>query len=78
MRFFFYENHEGLMSDNGETEHNDFCWSLDGNILTIRPHYSETMNLTVTELTASTLSLRGSITLDEQWVELVGTWEKVR
>lgn len=74
--FFFYDNHTGLMSDNGETLNNDFRWNLNGNTLTVIEHNGETMNLTLTALTATTFSMTGSIVMDEQWFDCRGTWAK--
>lgn len=69
--FYFYENHQGLMSHNGETEHNEFGWRISGNemIFTIYGEAGDdgenlTMSWEVTSLTATTLSLQGQMIMD--------------
>ena len=58
MLFIMNEDGSGLANDNGETENNEFTWSVDGTQLTITPrsgvHYVYTVkNLTGNECTFS-------------------------
>ena len=53
MQLSFYENGGGLMNDGGETEHNDFTWSISGstvNVTTDKYQFSFTIDsVTATE-----------------------------
>ena len=59
MRLSFDANGRGLMNDNGETQNNDFGWSISGNIITITPHHGQ-FSFTITSLTSTECAFNGT------------------
>lgn len=43
----------GLLNHNGETQNNDFRWSISGNTLTVTPHNDTTINVTIVQMTST-------------------------
>lgn len=56
----FYDGGTGLISHNGETENNDFGWSISGSTITITPR-GGSYNYTITALNASTCTFTGTV-----------------
>lgn len=55
----FYSDGSGLLNDNGETENNEFSWSISGNKITVTQRHGAT-EYTITKLTAQEASFFGS------------------
>ena len=59
IRFTFNANGTGVLSDNGETQNNDFTWVISGNTITITEH-GHNMEFTITNMTATECSFNGT------------------
>ena len=60
MLFTMNEDGTGLANDNGETENNDFTWSVDGDQLTITPRSGVHFTYTVNSLTENECTFSGN------------------
>lgn len=60
MLFIMNEGGSGLANDNGETENNDFTWSINGNQLTITPRSGVHYVYTITKLTEDECTFNGT------------------
>lgn len=59
IRFTFNANGTGVLSDNGETQNNNFTWVISGNTITITEH-GHNMEFTITNMTATECSFNGT------------------
>lgn len=60
MLIIMNDNGTGLINDNGETENNDFRWTVEGKTLTITPHpYNHTYTYTLDNLTETECTFSG-------------------
>lgn len=56
----FYINGTGLMSDNGETEHNEFSWVINGDNITVTVHNGQQFTFTIVSLTSTECTFSGT------------------
>ena len=69
IKLYFYQNGTGLVSDNGEIEHNDFTWAINGETITITTN-NKSMDFTINSLTATECTFSGSnMEMDGQMIE---------
>lgn len=59
MQLSFYENGSGLMNDGGATEHNDFTWAINGNVIDITTNNHQ-FSFIIDNLTATECAFHGS------------------
>ena len=60
VKLSFTANGQGLLNHNGETENNDFGWSISGNTITITPHGDAPATFTIVSLDGQTCTFTGS------------------
>ena len=64
MLISFYAGGEGLFNDNGETEHNDFGWVINGDKISITTRgesgHGRTMEFTIASFTDTQCTFSGS------------------
>lgn len=56
----FYTNGTGLMSDDGETEHNEFSWVINGNTISVTVHSGQQFTFTIVSLTSTECTFSGT------------------
>ncbi|MBP5526952.1 MAG: lipocalin family protein [Bacteroidales bacterium] len=56
----FNANGTGLMSDGGETEHNEFSWVINGNNITITVHNGQQYTFTIVSITSTECTFSGT------------------
>lgn len=65
----FYQNGTGLVSDNGETQNNEFSWVINGDDITITEH-DISMTFTINSLTATECTFSGTnMEMDGRMIE---------
>lgn len=57
----FYADGRGLINHNGETQHNDFGWSISGSTITVTPHNGNAISYSIVTLTATECSFTGTV-----------------
>lgn len=55
----FYAGGTGLMSDNGETENNDFSWVINGDNITVTVHGGQSFSFTIISMNTQECSFSG-------------------
>ena len=55
----FYAGGTGLMSDNGETENNDFSWVINGDNITVTVHSGQSFSFTIISMNTQECSFSG-------------------
>lgn len=59
MQLSFYENGSGLMNDGDVTEHNDFTWVINGNVINVTTDHQQ-FSFTIDTMTATECAFHGS------------------
>ena len=59
MQLSFYENGSGLMNDGDVTEHNDFTWVINGNVINVTTDKNR-FSFTIDTMTATECAFHGS------------------
>lgn len=59
MKLSFYENGGGLMNDGDVTEHNDFTWVINGNVINVSTDHHQ-FSFTIDTMTATECAFHGS------------------
>jgi hypothetical protein len=57
MDLYFYSNGSGIVSDNGVTEHNNFTYTLNGNVISVIPTYGNVGTITYTIITLDSTNM---------------------
>lgn len=60
IKLVFNANGRGVLNDNGETENNDYSWSINGNIIDITPDHGSAASFTIVSLDGHTCVFTGS------------------
>ncbi|KWW30509.1 MAG: hypothetical protein AUK63_955 [bacterium P3] len=60
-QLIFNTDGTGLFNDNGETENNQFSWSLNGNTISVTPRNGRTLAYTIDNMTNTECTFHGSV-----------------
>ena len=61
MKLYFYANGSGLLNDNGETENNQFGWSITGNTITITLRNNRVLPYTILQMSEDEITFSGTM-----------------
>ena len=61
MKMYFYFDGSGLMNDNGETENNQFVWSISGNTITITLRNNRVLPYTILQMSEDEITFSGTV-----------------
>lgn len=61
MKMYFYLDGSGLMNDNGETENNQFVWSISGNTITITLRNNRVLPYTILQMSEDEITFSGTV-----------------